>query len=72
MFIAIVVATAAEAGESSSGCWVSAAKLDDADDISSGVGLGDIPVLCRAWMRMLRAPCAWRRSDNVMPQVAPT
>ena len=47
MFIAMVLATAAEAGESSSGCWVSAARVVDVDVSSSGVGFDDKPLLLR-------------------------
>ena len=41
--IAIVLARAAVVGESSSGCWVSAAKVAEVDDNSSGVGFSDSP-----------------------------
>ena len=37
-FIANVLARAAVVGESSSGCWVSAAKVAEVDVNSSGVG----------------------------------
>ena len=38
IFSAIVSARAAVVGESSRGCWVSAAKVAEVDDNSSGIG----------------------------------
>ena len=71
MLSAMVLATAAEAGESSSGCWVSAASDADVAESSSGVGFWDTALAKRPCMRVLRRLWACCRTAAVMAHVGP-